>query len=57
MNTLKRYLPVSVRIALGEFADFVLKGQRVVPRVLLDKGFRFAAPSISKALAAIFKKR
>jgi len=48
---------VAVRIALGEFADFVLKGQRVVPRVLLDKGFGFAAPTIPEALAGIFKKR
>ena len=47
----------AVRIAMGEFADFVLRGQRVVPRVLLDKGFGFAAPAMPEALTAIFKKR
>jgi len=44
----------AVRIALGEFADFILKGQRVVPRVLLERGFGFATPSLPEALVAIF---
>jgi len=54
------FLPVprfAVRIAFGEFADFLLKGQRVVPRVLLDRGFRFAAPALPEALAAVFGRK
>lgn len=47
----------AVRIAFGEFADFILKGQRVVPRVLLDRGFGFAAPSLPEALAGIFRRK
>jgi uncharacterized protein (TIGR01777 family) len=44
----------AVRIAFGEFADFILKGQRVVPRILLDRGFGFVHPDLPAALAAIF---
>jgi uncharacterized protein (TIGR01777 family) len=47
----------AVRIAFGEFADFILKGQRVLPRVLLDKGFGFAYPALSGALAAVFPRK
>ena len=34
----------AVRLALGEFGDVLLKGQRVLPRRLLAEGFRFAHP-------------
>ncbi len=44
----------AVRIALGEFADFILKGQRVIPAALLAKGFGFAYPTLPEALAAVF---
>ncbi len=39
-----------IKVALGEFSQYVLNGQRVVPRTLLDKGFHFNFPSIEKAL-------
>ena len=43
----------AVRLALGEFGNVVLKGQRVLPRRLLAEGFRFAYPRIEGALAAL----
>lgn len=54
------FVPVpglAVRIVFGEFADFILKGQRVVPRVLLDRGFGFAFPDLPAALAEIFPSK
>lgn len=38
---------------LGELGSFVLKGQRAVPRLLLDSGFSFKYPDLDKALADI----
>lgn len=43
----------AVRIVLGEFADVLLKGQRVLPRRLLAEGFRFAHPRFAAALDAL----
>ncbi|MEE1755175.1 TIGR01777 family oxidoreductase [Streptomyces sp. SP18CS02] len=42
----------ALRIALGDFAEDVLGSQRVLPRRLLDSGFRFAFPTIDAAIAA-----
>lgn len=39
-----------LRTILGEFADVLLKGQRVVPRRLLGLGFEFQFPSLDQAL-------
>ncbi len=39
-----------IRLILGEFGDVLLKGQRVVPRALLDAGFAFHYPRIEEAL-------
>ncbi len=44
-----------IRIILGEFGSVLLKGQRVVPRRLLDSGFRFSHPEIESALRSIIK--
>ena len=44
-----------VRLVLGEFGSVVLKGQRVVPRLLLDSGFTFRYPDIEGALMSIIK--
>ncbi|MGP3988626.1 TIGR01777 family oxidoreductase [Streptomyces sp. 3N207] len=41
-----------LRIALGEFAQDVLGSQRVLPRRLLDAGFRFAFPTVTDAIRA-----
>ena len=42
-----------VRLALGEFGSVILKGQRVIPRRLLENGFAFQYPDIEKALQSI----
>ncbi|MHB8773030.1 MAG: TIGR01777 family oxidoreductase [Syntrophales bacterium] len=39
-----------IRLILGEFGDVLLKGQRVIPRALLDAGFTFRYPHIEEAL-------
>lgn len=39
-----------MRLALGEFAEALLTGQRVIPKKLLDAGFKFNFPSIQEAL-------
>jgi uncharacterized protein (TIGR01777 family) len=47
------WLPVlaaPVRLALGEQADVLLEGQRVVPKRLTDTGFRFRFPDARSAL-------
>jgi uncharacterized protein len=41
---------LAVRMVLGEFGSVVLKGQRVLPRRLLEKGFIFKYPNILEAL-------
>lgn len=45
-----------LKLALGEFGDFLLRGQRAVPRRLLDLWFEFKYPDIDSALAGIFRK-
>jgi hypothetical protein len=40
-----------LRLVLGEFADTLLTGQKVLPKRLLDAGFRFNFPNIDAALA------
>jgi uncharacterized protein (TIGR01777 family) len=42
-----------IRLILGEFGDVLLKGQRVIPRRLLDAGFQFLYPDIEEALKNI----
>ncbi len=47
------FIPVpgfALRLAFGEVADVVLKGQRTVPRNLLDLGFEFRFPTAEEAL-------
>jgi len=45
-----------VRLLLGEFGNVVLKGQRVLPRRLLESGFVFQFPDLESALTDILKK-
>jgi uncharacterized protein len=42
-----------INLVLGEFGSVILKGQRVIPRRLLDSGFVFQYPEIDKALQSI----
>ncbi len=39
-----------VRLALGEFGDVLLTGQKVLPKRLMDAGFEFHFPDIEPAL-------
>jgi uncharacterized protein (TIGR01777 family) len=45
----------AVRLVLGEFGTMLLKGQRVLPAKLLDKGFVFQYPDIGDALDEVVK--
>ena len=54
------WLPVPdplLRVMLGEMADMLLTGQKVIPKVLLDSGYRFKYPSLEDSLRAILTKR
>jgi len=42
-----------IKLILGEFGSVLLKGQRVIPRRLLDAGFQFKYPGIDEALKSI----
>jgi uncharacterized protein (TIGR01777 family) len=44
-------------IVLGEFGDFLLKGQRALPFRLLDSGFVFKFPHIDQALTDILSRQ
>jgi NAD dependent epimerase/dehydratase family enzyme len=44
-----------MKLAFGEVADVVLKGQRAVPRRLLDLGFEFRFPDAESALRDLLK--
>lgn len=39
-----------IKLVLGEMGEVILEGQRVVPSVLLEKGFSFRFPDIDAAL-------
>lgn len=43
----------ALRLIVGEMAEMLLTGQRVLPRRALAEGFRFRNPELSAALAAI----
>jgi uncharacterized protein len=45
---------LALRLALGEFADTLLGGQRVVPAVAVSQGFEFRYPTLEGALRAIY---
>ncbi|MEU9316613.1 TIGR01777 family oxidoreductase [Streptomyces sp. NPDC048295] len=45
----------ALRLALGDFAEDVLAGQRVLPGQLLDSGFVFAFPGIDAAIRAALR--
>ena len=56
-NALNRpaFMPMpgfALKVIMGEAADMLLTGQRVIPQKLLDAGFEFKFDSIDKAFAA-----
>lgn len=42
-----------IKLILGEFGSVLLEGQRIIPRRLLDAGFKFKYPDIENALRNI----
>ena len=39
-----------IRLAMGELGDTLLSGQRVIPKRLIEAGFKFDFPAIEPAL-------
>ncbi|MFP8965340.1 TIGR01777 family oxidoreductase [Pokkaliibacter sp. CJK22405] len=51
-------MPASVmHLLLGEAAELVTQGQKVIPERLEEAGFIFAYPQLDEALSAIFEKK
>lgn len=46
---------IALKLALGEFSQEVLGSTRVVPKVLLDAGFKFAHPDALSAMKTLVK--
>lgn len=44
---------IAVKAAVGEFAEYVLKGRRVVPKKLRELGFTWTYPALEAALANV----
>jgi uncharacterized protein len=44
----------ALKLALGEFADYILTGQRVVPARALSLGYHFRYPDIDRAFRGIY---
>lgn len=45
----------ALKLALGEVADVITKGQRVIPKASLDAGYKFKFTDVEAALAEIMK--
>lgn len=46
-----------IRLVLGEFGSVVLKGQRVIPKRLVESGFSFHYPQLEDALRNLLTRR
>jgi uncharacterized protein len=46
--------PFALRLAVGELADSLLTGQRVIPAVALARGYHFRYPDIDQAMRGLF---
>lgn len=46
----------AIKIALGEFANNILRGQRVIPKKIMDDEFKFSHPELEMALREILQK-
>lgn len=47
---------ITMKLAMGESADMILEGQKVVPQRLLASGYQFSYPNVDGALCAIYSK-
>ncbi|MDI6852903.1 MAG: TIGR01777 family oxidoreductase [Deltaproteobacteria bacterium] len=45
-----------LRLAMGEMAEVILTGQKMIPKKLLDAGFQFQFPTIDEALADLLRE-
>lgn len=45
-----------LKIVMGDFANTIVKGQRVTPKKLIDNGFEFQFPTLREALNEIIKQ-
>ncbi|WP_409253166.1 TIGR01777 family oxidoreductase [Bacillus sp. SCS-153A] len=45
----------AIKAALGEMSTLILEGQKVIPTVLKENGYRFEYPDLKEALAAIYR--
>jgi uncharacterized protein len=46
----------AIKAALGEMSTLILEGQKVLPSVLMENGYRFEYPQLKEALAAIYRQ-
>lgn len=54
------YLPVPgfiLKLVIGEFAEYLLKGRKVIPEKALKNGFKFQYEEIEKALVNLLSRR
>lgn len=47
---------IILKLILGEFGSILLKGQRVIPKKLIQSGFQFQFPQIAQALEDVVQK-
>lgn len=47
---------ITMKLAMGEAADMILEGQKVIPQRLLASGYLFNYPDVNRALGAIYNK-
>lgn len=47
--------PFAIKLVMGEFAEYSIKGQRVLPRRLTELGFKLDHPDIFEALQMVVK--
>jgi hypothetical protein len=45
----------ALKLLFGDLSELLLVSDRMLPRRLLDAGFRFRYPDLAPALAAIFR--
>jgi len=46
----------ALRLLLGEMADVLLTGQRVIPHVAMNRGYTFICPELTGALRACLNR-
>jgi len=47
----------AIKLALGEFGDMILTGQRVLPKKIMEAGYQFRYPLLEDALRVIYSHK